>query len=74
MRPSPPPTAILCVRLMTFQVPPRPDGTSGAEREGGGGAADGDRQPAPDKEEEALVTKLRETLARSLADVRKGAE
>ncbi|ORX41254.1 hypothetical protein BD324DRAFT_678620 [Kockovaella imperatae] len=33
-----------------------------------------DQLPAPDKDEDALVTKLRETLKRSLEEVRKNAE
>lgn len=31
-------------------------------------------QPPPDKDEDAMVTKLRTTLSRSLEEVRKGAE
>jgi len=33
-----------------------------------------DQLPPPDKEEAPMVTKLRETLQRSLEEVRKGAE
>ncbi|OCF60064.1 hypothetical protein L486_02737 [Kwoniella mangroviensis CBS 10435] len=33
-----------------------------------------DQLPPPDKDEDKMVTKLRETLKRSLEEVRKGAE